>query len=65
MPKPPIPQHLRRSDLRATAQLLTQATRQVAQVVEGMHRSVLDRIGLPGADVPGRSRKPGWPRHRR
>lgn len=56
MPKPPIPQHLRRSDLRATAQLLTQATRQVAQVVEGMHRSVLDRIGLPGADVPGRTR---------
>ncbi len=53
----PLPRkHLRRSDLRATAQLLTQATRQVAQVVEGMHRSVLDRIGLPGADAPGRTR---------
>jgi len=53
---PQAPKHLRRSDLRATAQLLTQATRQVAQVVEGMHRSVLDRIGLPGGTAPGRTR---------
>ena len=56
MTKPAIPQHLRRSDLRATAQLLTLATRQVAQVVEGMHRAVFDRIGLPGADASGRTR---------
>lgn len=55
MTKPAPSQHLRRSDLRATAQLLTQATRQVAGVVEGMHRAVLDRIGLPGADTPGRT----------
>lgn len=48
--------HLRRSDLRATAQLLTQATHQVAQVVEGMHRSVLEHIGLPGGAEPGRTR---------
>jgi pimeloyl-ACP methyl ester carboxylesterase len=59
---PPTPhQHLRRSDLRATAQLLTEATRQVTQVVEGMHRSVFDRIGLPGAATPGRTRGiTGW-----
>ncbi len=56
MPTPQAPKHLRRSDLRATAQLLTQATRQVAQVVEGVHRSVLDRIGLPGGATPGRTR---------
>ncbi|MDP3522309.1 MAG: alpha/beta hydrolase [Hydrogenophaga sp.] len=56
MTTPQPPKHLRRSDLRATAQLLTQATRQVAQVVEGMHRSVLDRIGLPGGATPGRTR---------
>lgn len=60
MPTPPPSngrrQHVRRSDLRATAQLLTQATRQVAQVVEGMHRSVLDHIGLPGGAAPGRTR---------
>lgn len=52
----PTHRHLRRSDLRATAQLLTEATRQVTQVVEGMHRSVLDRIGLPGAATSGRTR---------
>ena len=56
MTTPLPPKHLRRSDLRATAQLLTQATRQVAQVVEGVHRSVLDRIGLPGGATPGRTR---------
>lgn len=52
----PNHQHLRRSDLRATAKLLTDATHHLTQVVEGMHRSVLDRIGLPGAATPGRTR---------
>ena len=50
------PRHVRASDLRASAQLMTQATREVARVVEGVHRSVLDRIGLPGAPTPGRTR---------
>jgi hypothetical protein len=56
MTTPLPPKHLRRSDLRATAQLLTQATRQVAQVVEGVHRSVFVRIGLPVSATPGRTR---------
>lgn len=36
--------------------LLTQATREVTRAVEGVHRSVLDRMGLPGAAAPGRTR---------
>lgn len=48
--------HLRASDLRAVAQLLTQTTRSVATIVEGVHRSVLDTVGLPGAAQPGTTR---------
>ncbi len=48
--------HLRASDLRAAAQLLTQATRGVTTIVEGVHRSVLDTVGLPGGPQPGRTR---------
>ncbi len=53
---PPSTRHLRASDLRAIAQLLTQATHGVTRVVEGVHRSVLDTIGLPGGQTPGRTR---------
>lgn len=58
MPDKPTPltRHLRASDLRAAAQLLTQATRGVATIVEGVHRSVLDAVGLPGGTQPGQTR---------
>lgn len=40
--------NLRASDLRAVAQLATQATLGVAAIAEGVHQAVLDTIGLPG-----------------
>lgn len=39
--------HLRPSDLRAVAQLATQATRSVATMAEGVHHAVLGTMGLP------------------
>ncbi len=51
-PKKPA-RHLRFSDIRGIAQLATQATTGVTQVVEGVHRSVLRTVGLPGAAGPG------------
>ncbi|WP_342128437.1 esterase/lipase family protein [Hydrogenophaga sp. OTU3427] len=48
--------HLRAVDLRAAAQLLTQATHGATRVVEGVHRAVLDTVGLPGGPTPGRTR---------
>lgn len=39
--------HLRPSDLRAVAQLATQATRGVADVVEGVHQAVWSTLGAP------------------
>lgn len=41
--------HLRATDLRAVAQLATQATLGVASIAEGVHRAVLGSIGVPGA----------------
>lgn len=41
-------QHLRPSDLRAVAQLATQATSGVATMVEGVHHAVLGTMGLAG-----------------
>lgn len=52
----PPTRHLLASDLRAAAQLLTQATRSVTTIVEGVHRSVLDTVGLPGGPQPGQTR---------
>ena len=40
--------HLRPSDLRAVAQLATQATRGVTTMAEGVHHAVLDTMGLAG-----------------
>ena len=54
MPKPPAKpapsplKHLRPSDLRAVAQLATQATRGVANMAEGVHHAVLGTMGLAG-----------------
>ncbi len=49
-------QHLRISDLRGVAQLATQATAGVTRIVEGVHRSVWDTIGISGGKAPGRTR---------
>ncbi|MCP3960878.1 MAG: alpha/beta hydrolase [bacterium] len=48
--------HPRISDIRGFARLATQATAGVASIAEGVHRSVWDTIGIPGGDVPGRTR---------
>jgi hypothetical protein len=44
------------SDLRAVAQLATQATQAVTGIVEGVHQSVWSTMGVPGAATPGRTR---------
>ncbi|MEJ6001733.1 esterase/lipase family protein [Paucibacter soli] len=41
--------HLRASDLRAAAQLATQATAGVVRIAEGVHQSVWQTLGAPGA----------------
>lgn len=46
--KPSALKHLRPSDLRAVAQLATQATRGVATMAEGVHHAVLGTMGLSG-----------------
>ncbi|RQO57313.1 permease [Paucibacter sp. KBW04] len=40
--------HLQPSDARALSQLAVQATAGLTRVVEGVHQSVWDRLGLPG-----------------
>jgi len=42
--------HLRPSDLRAVAQLATQATRGVATMAEGVHQAVWSTMGVSGAE---------------
>lgn len=49
----PAPRHLRFSDLRSIAKLATQATNGVTHIVEGVHRSVLNTVGVPGVGEPG------------
>ena len=59
MNKPPARnplRHLRPSDLRAVAQLATQATAGVARMAEGVHQSVWSSLGLPGGKAPGQTR---------
>lgn len=48
--------HLRVSDLRAAAQLASQATVGVARIVEGVHQSVWRTLGAPGGAQPGQAR---------
>ena len=47
--------HLRPSDLRGVAQLATQATRGVTRIVEGVHQSVYDTMGVPGGPATGQT----------
>jgi hypothetical protein len=44
--------HLRLSDLRGLAQLSTDATAGVTEIVEGVHHSVLKTMGLNSAEAP-------------
>ncbi|MEI7538987.1 MAG: alpha/beta hydrolase, partial [Comamonadaceae bacterium] len=48
--------HLRSTDLRAIAQLATQATAGVARIAEGVHQSVWGSMGVPGGKAPGTTR---------
>jgi hypothetical protein len=48
--------HLKPSDLRAGARLLTEGTRSVTRLVEGVHQAVHQGIGLPTGAVSGRTR---------
>jgi len=47
--------HLRASDLRAVAQLATQATAGITRIVEGVHQSVWDTLGVKGGHLPGQT----------
>jgi pimeloyl-ACP methyl ester carboxylesterase len=47
--------HLRASDLRAAAQLATQATSGVTHIVEGVHQSVWSTLGVRGGPAPGQA----------
>ncbi len=48
--------HWRLSDLRAVAQLATQATTAVATIAEGVHQSVWATMGVPGGKADGQTR---------
>ena len=48
--------HLRAADLRAVAQLATQATAGVARIAEGVHQSVWGSMGVSGGKKPGTTR---------
>ena len=47
--------HVRPADLKAAAQLVTQATTGVIGVAEGVHQAVRSRLGLPAGLEPGRT----------
>ena len=53
-PKHPL-KHLRASDLRAVAQLATQATAGITRIVEGVHQSVWDTLGVKGGHLSGQT----------
>lgn len=61
MTQPPNPtrdallRHVRPSDLKAAAQLVTQATTGAIGIAEGVHQSVRDRLGLPAGTAPDRA----------
>lgn len=48
--------HLRASDLRAAAQLATQATQAITRIAEGVHQSVWRTLGAPGSGKAERAR---------
>jgi pimeloyl-ACP methyl ester carboxylesterase len=48
--------HLRAADLRAIAQLATQATAGVTRIAEGVHQSVWSSMGVRGGKAPGTTR---------
>ncbi len=48
--------HLRASDLRAIAQLATQATAGVTRIAEGVHQSVWRTLGAPSGKTPDQTR---------
>jgi pimeloyl-ACP methyl ester carboxylesterase len=48
--------HLRFSDIRGVAQLASQATSGVTRIVEGVHHSVLNTMGIPGLKETGQTR---------
>jgi len=54
-PRDPPRRHLRTADLRAAAQLATQATIGVIGITEGVHQAVRRRIGLAAGDAPERA----------
>ena len=47
--------HLRASDVRAVAQLATQATTGVVNLAEGVHQSVWQTLGASGGKLPGQT----------
>lgn len=49
-------QHLKASDLRAVAQLATQATTSVSRIAEAVHQAVWATMGVPGGKAPGQTR---------
>ena len=48
-------QHLRLSDIRAVTKLPTQATSGVTEIVEGVHQSVLNTMGISSAGATGKT----------
>ncbi len=48
--------HLRASDIRGAAHLATQTTAGVTRIAEGVHRSILNTMGIPGGREAGRTR---------
>jgi pimeloyl-ACP methyl ester carboxylesterase len=48
--------HLRSTDIRGIAQLVTQATAGVTQITEGVHQSVLSTMGIAGGKSQGQTR---------
>jgi len=53
--KPAPLKHLQASDLRALAQLATQATLGITHIVEGVHQSVWTTLGVRGGPAPGQT----------
>ena len=56
MNKPESNTHLRASDIRAIAQLATQATLGVSKIAEGVQQAVWSTVGVPGGKEPGTTR---------
>lgn len=55
----PERRHLHASDLRALAQMTTQAVVGVTHIVEGVHQSVWGTLGVAGGNQPGSTGGPG------